>query len=173
MFDNGFGSYKPYWPAPACEELLRCNLPEVPGKFSIRVMRGSFGANQTTLDAYCDVRRGLDEIPEAGECKRSLVFVAAQPEVHKCCGQAGSGDGVHDKRTCEWKWAARVDKRCVEVPGHCCQEKAVSQPGEWSEKVAGETRTLRLITIPSCQVCRVTKSFPGSCRFFFRQCRGM
>ena len=68
---------------PACEELLCCNLPEVPRKFSIRVMRGSFGANQTTMDAYCDIRRGLDEIPKAGECKRSLVFVAAQPEVHK------------------------------------------------------------------------------------------
>ena len=130
VFDNGSGSYKPYWPAPEFEELLRCNLPDVPGKFSIRVMRGSFGANQTTLDAYCDIWHGVDEIPEAEECKRSLGFVAAQPEVHKCCGKAGSADGVHDQGTCEWKWAATVDKSCVEMPGHCCQEEVVSQPGE-------------------------------------------
>ena len=88
VFDNGSGSYKPYWPAPEFEELIRCNLPDVPGKFSIRVMRGSFGANQTTLDAYCDIWHGVDEIPEAEECKRSLGFVAVQPEV-----QGGSGEG--------------------------------------------------------------------------------
>ncbi|CAJ1424576.1 unnamed protein product [Effrenium voratum] len=122
VFDNGSGSYKPYWPAPQLEELLHCNLPDVPGKFSIRVMRGSFGADQATLDAYCDVWKGVDDIPEAEECKRSLGFVAVQPEVHRCCGSMKSEEG-----SCTWKWSGAND--CVEVPGHCCQETVVSQPG--------------------------------------------
>ena len=49
-------------------------------------MRGSFGADQATLDAYCDVWHGVDDIPGTEECKKSLGFVAVQPEVHKCCG---------------------------------------------------------------------------------------
>eukprot|EP00439_Symbiodinium_sp_Y106_P067638 s2670_g11.t1 len=140
VFDNGSGSYKPYWPAPQLEELLHCNLPDIPGKFSIRVMRGSFGADQATLDAYCDVWHGVDDIPGTEECKKSLGFVAVQPEVHKCCGSPAKSDGFG---TCVWKWPAAVESECSELPGHCCQESVVSQPGSCSAEATCQAQVMK------------------------------
>ena len=140
VFDNGSGSYKPYWPAPQLEELLHCNLPDIPGKFSIRVMRGSFGADQATLDAYCDVWHGVDDIPGTEECKKSLGFVAVQPEVHKCCGSPAKSD---DNGTCVWKWPEAVESECIELPGHCCQESVVSQPGSCSAEATCQAQVMK------------------------------
>ena len=140
VFDNGSGTYKPYWPAPQLEELLHCNLPDIPGKFSIRVMRGSFGADQATLDAYCDIWHGVDDIPETEECKKSLGFVAVQPEVHRCCGSPAKSD---DNGTCIWKWPEAVEAECIELPGHCCQESVVSQPGSCSAEPTCKAQVMK------------------------------
>ncbi|CAE7527124.1 unnamed protein product [Symbiodinium sp. KB8] len=149
VFDNGSGSYKPYWPAPQLEELLHCNLPDIPGKFSIRVMRGSFGADQATLDAYCDIWHGVDDIPETEECKKSLGFVAVQPEVHKCCGYPVKSN---DNGTCVWKWPqADQAEECIELPGHCCQESVVSQPGSCSAEVTCQAQVMKNLRTTEAQ----------------------
>ena len=49
--------------------------------------------------------------------------------MHKCCGTYASVKEKEDEGTCTWQWPAKKDEDCVEVPGHCCQESVVSQPG--------------------------------------------
>eukprot|EP00439_Symbiodinium_sp_Y106_P056830 s2179_g8.t1 len=61
-------------------------------------------------------------------------------EVHKCCGSPAKSD---DNGTCVWKWPEAVESECIELPGHCCQESVVSQPGSCSAEATCQAQVMK------------------------------
>lgn len=89
VVDNNSGSFAPPWPSDGLETVLRCNFPEVPGRFSLEVIAGPFGADHQQQQHYCEIWGAVDDIPPYTGCMSSLVGVRPSPDRHVCCGRIG------------------------------------------------------------------------------------
>jgi hypothetical protein len=89
IVDNNSGSFAPEWPSEGVEAVLRCNFPEVPGRFSLEVIHGPNGANLQQQEHYCGIWGAVDDIPPYTGCMTSLVGVLPSPDRHVCCGKIG------------------------------------------------------------------------------------
>merc|ERR1711988_1781869 len=118
VFDNGSGSYKPYFPAPEVLEILTCNFPAIRGRFSIRMVRGPFSSSGVDLHDYCKVFAGVDDIPPLSTCTLHTPFIKASP-AHMCFGTPPSSDD--QPGTCTWQAPGFSREGDIKLHASCCK----------------------------------------------------
>lgn len=125
IVDNNSGSFAPTWPSDGLETVLRCNFPEVAGRFSLEVIAGPFGATLEQQERYCDIWGGVDNIPPYTGCMSSLVGVRPSPDRHACCGRIGVfGETTNVHGSCSFVYKSETSNcpsnEWAELPDSCC-----------------------------------------------------